>query len=220
MTNYKALAVFFEQTVCIAGILLSIVSLLLHLGRPYFERVRSRVSLRVVADVFWVFYTLLRDGTLFVSVLCGISHLNLDVMADITVGMPFVPFGTLLLAGALFCKAFYNCEEVTRAFRVANGLVMLGALSNVFGYVFVMEAPGEEYAESHRRFWEIMTWLQSNGNHSIAAFLFSLTIIPLLTLGLIACLRFMHVIKPAQRPESSSRPAHADVPAGKMVENV
>ena len=47
MPNVKTLEIWTAQTLCDVGILLSIVSLLLHLGRPNFERILGRLTLRV-----------------------------------------------------------------------------------------------------------------------------------------------------------------------------
>jgi hypothetical protein len=58
-------------------------------------------------------YVLLRDGTLFVAVLLGFWTLNLDLMADIKIGLPFVPLGTVALAAALLLKVLHNTEDVT-----------------------------------------------------------------------------------------------------------
>jgi hypothetical protein len=70
----KALEVWTAQTVCDLGILLSIVSFLLHIGRPYFDRILSRFSLRVAADIWWIVYIVLRDGTLFL-LCCSASRI-------------------------------------------------------------------------------------------------------------------------------------------------
>lgn len=48
----------------------------------------------------------LRDTTLFLAVLFGFFHFNLDIMSDIKVGLPFVPLGTAVLAVALLLKVF------------------------------------------------------------------------------------------------------------------
>ena len=90
MTTVKALEVWTAQTICDLGILLSLVSVLLHAGRPYFERILGRMTLRVAADLWWVMYVVLRDGTLFLALLFGLWHLNLDLMADIKMRDRFI----------------------------------------------------------------------------------------------------------------------------------
>src|SRR3972149_5586277 len=121
MTNVKALEVWTAQTICNIGILLSVVSALLHLGRPYFE-------------------------ALLIAFLLGFWVLNLDLRADIKIGLPFVPLGTVALALALAIKVFSNTEDVARSHMRMVGVVPLAATLNAIGYVVVMEAPGAEYA--------------------------------------------------------------------------
>jgi hypothetical protein len=43
MQTSKALEIWTAQTLCNIGILLSLVSFLLHIGRPYFERIQARL---------------------------------------------------------------------------------------------------------------------------------------------------------------------------------
>jgi hypothetical protein len=182
MSNVKALEIWTAQTLCDVGILLSIVSLLLHLGRPYFERILSRLTLRVAADIWWLLYVVLRDGTLFVAVLLGFWGLNLDLMADIKIGLPFVPFGTVALSAALVLKVFRNSEDVNRSYRWASALVLVGTSLNTIGYVFVMEAPGEEYAAAKSSLWRTLVSWRSNANPEMATVTFYIAIAALFVL--------------------------------------
>lgn len=175
VSNIKALEIWTAQTLCDVGILLSIVSLLLHLGRSYFERILARLTLRVAADVWWLLYVLIRDGSLFLAVLLGFWNLNLDLMADIKIGLPFVPCGTVALAAALMVKVFNNSEDVNRALRLVNSLVLIGTLLNTAGYLLVMEAPGEEYAAAKTRFWQTLVSWRSNANPELATITFYIT---------------------------------------------
>ena len=172
MTNLKALEIWSIQTLCDIGILLSILSFLLHIGRSYFERILARFTLRVAADIWWVVYIALRDGTLLLAALFGFWHLNLDIMADIKVGLPFVPLGTVALAAALLVKVFRNAEDVNRSLRLSTWLVTIGAFLNTIGYVFVMEGPGEEYAASKSAFWQTVQSWKSNENPQLSTVTF------------------------------------------------
>ncbi len=169
MSTAKALEIWTAQTLCDIGILLSIISFCLHIGRPYFERILSRFTLRVAADLWWIVYVALRDGSLFIALLFGILNLNMDLMADIKIGLPFVPLGTVFLAAALVWKVFRNTEDINHAFRITTWLVSIGALLNTLGYVLVMEAPGEEYAAAKTGFWQTMVSWRSNANPGLAA---------------------------------------------------
>lgn len=210
MTTAKALEIWSAQSICDLGILLSIVSLLLHIGRPYFDRILSRFSLRVAADLWWIVYIVLRDGTLFVAVLFGFLNLNLDLMADIKVGLPFVPLGTVALAAALLVKVFRNAEDVNRSYRRATLLVFLGALLNTIGYVMVMEGPGDEYAVAKSAFWQWAESLRSNENPHLATITFFLSWALLVSLSLVALVKAMRLYRSVRRTERT-HVKHANV---------
>ncbi len=199
MTNVKALEIWTAQTICDIGILFSLISFLLHVGRPYFERILARLSLRVAADIWWLLYVVLRDGSLLFAVVFGIWNLNLDLMADIKIGLPFVPFGTVVLAAALFVKVFRNAEDITPSYRMASWLVAFGAALNTIGYVFVMEGPGKEYAAANTYFWQLMHSWRSNTNPELATITFYLTMPLLLLLGGIACVKGLRSMRPNSR---------------------
>jgi hypothetical protein len=183
MSIFKALEIWTAQTLCDVGILLSVLSFLLHIGRPYFERILSRFTLRVAADLWWMVYVVLRDGTLLFALLFGFLNLNLDLMADIKVGLPFVPLGTVALSVALVMKVFYNTEDVNKSFRISTYWVTIGALLNTMGYVLVMEAPGAEYAVAKTAFWQLMHSWRSNENPEFATITFYTTFLMLIAVG-------------------------------------
>jgi hypothetical protein len=76
----KSLEIWTAQTLCVIGILLSAFSFLLHVGRPYFERILGRMTLRVAAELWCLVDVVLRDGSLLFAVLLGFLNLN-GVMA-------------------------------------------------------------------------------------------------------------------------------------------
>lgn len=201
MSTAKALEVWTAQTLCAIGILLSIVSFLLHIGRPYFERILKRFSLRVAADLWWVVYVVLRDGTLFLAFLFGFLNLNLDLMADIKVGLPFVPFGTVALAASLLVKVFHNAEDVNKSFRLSTHLVTLGAFLNTVGYALVMEAPGEEHPAAKNAFWQMLHSWRSNENPQLAALTFYVTFSVLICMAAIATVKAMRLFGKAAPQE-------------------
>lgn len=207
MTNLKALEIWTAQTLCDVGILLSIVSLLLHIGRPYFERILGRLTLRVAADLWWLIYIVLRDGTLFMAVLLGFWGLNLDLMADIKIGLPFVPLGTVALAAALLFKVFSNSEDVTGSYRTVSALVLVGTLLNTIGYVFVMEAPGDEYAAAKSPFWQTLVSWRSNANPQLATITFYIAASLLLVLLAVACIKGFRAMSLCSQPPTKGEAA-------------
>lgn len=200
VTNLKALEIFTAQTLCDIGILLSIVSFLLHIGRSYFERVLGRFTLRVAADIWWVVYIILRDGTLALATIFGFWNLNLDLMADIKVALPFVPLGTVALAAALLVKVFRNAEDVNRSLRLSTWLVTIGALLNTFGFVFVMEGPGDEYPVAKSAFWQTVQSWKSNENPQLATITFYVTFLMLTVLVLIAIVKALQLHRTGEKP--------------------
>lgn len=194
----KALEIWSVQSLCDMGILLSICSFVLHIGRPYFERILSRFTLRVAADLWWMLYVLARDGTLLIAVLLGIWHLNLDLMADIKVGLPFVPAGTVVLAAALLTKVFRNAEDINRAYRTTTWLVSAGALLNLIGWVFVMEGPGDEYSIAQSAFWQTMDSWRSNKNPEMTTVVFHVALAALVVMGVWTTVKAMRLLAKEQ----------------------
>jgi hypothetical protein len=197
ITTLKSLEIWTVQTLCDIGILFSIISFLLHIGRPYFERILGRLTLRAAADLWWIAYIILRDGFLLGAVLLGFWHLNLDIMADIKVGLPFVPLGTVVLAAALLVKTIRNAEDINASYRLCTYLVALGAVLNTFGYVFVMEGPGEEYTASKNVFWQTLYSWRSDVNPGFSTIVFYITFPMLCIIILIALMRALRLFKQA-----------------------
>jgi hypothetical protein len=196
LENYKALEIWTAQTLLNIGILLSFVSFLLHIGRPYFERIQSRISLRVAADLWWLIFVILRDGTLFLAVFLTFLNMNLDLMADIKMGLPFVPLATLTLTASLLIKIFRNAEDLNFYYKLNNYLISIGALFNFIGFVFIMEAPGAEYATAKHPFWQFMVSLRSNRNPELATYTFYFTIIAMIIVIIFALIKFKKSTKP------------------------
>lgn len=189
MTPAKALEIWSVQSLCDLGIVLSILSWLLHIGRPYFERIQARLTLRMAAELWWLGYIGLRDGALLIALLTGLFCLNLDLMADIKIGLPFVPLGTVALAGAVWCKVFRNAEDVNANWRASVRLAGIGALLNMLGFVLVMEAPGGEYEAAKTLFWRTMVSWRSNQNPGLATLTFYLTAATLAVLAIAAAVK-------------------------------
>ncbi len=195
MSIAKDLEVWTAQTLCDTGILLSVIAWALHLGRPYFERILGRFTLRVASDLWWMLYVLVRDGALFGAAILGFLTLNLDLMADIKIGLPFVPLGTLALFAALLTKVFRNTEDVNRAHLRMFQFVGLGALLNGIGYVLVMESPGSEYAASRMAAWAFLDSLRSNKNPALATWTFYGAMGALVILGVWASLQSARLLR-------------------------
>jgi hypothetical protein len=96
-------------------------------------------------------------------------------MADIKIGLPFVPLGMMLLIISLIIKVFRNTEDINKLSRINNYIISAGALLNMLGYILVMEAPGDEYAASQQSFWILMKSWRSNINPLLSTVVFYVT---------------------------------------------
>lgn len=189
MPIHKSLEIWSTQTLCDLGIIFSITSFILYLSRPYFERILNRLTLRVAADLWWLIYIVIRDGLLLISFLFGFLTLNLDLMADIKIGLPFVPIATIFSALALNSKLYKNAEDINKSYRTTAVLVTLAAFFNTIGYVFVMEAPGREYNAAKTTFWQLMKSWRSNTNPNLSEITFYLSFSAIAAIAIIAIIK-------------------------------
>ncbi len=143
----KALEMWTLQNLCDGGIMLGFFVLALVAGRGYLETLKARLSLRVVIEVWETLVDFGADLLLLFAALIGLFITNLDIMADIKVAVPWVPLALWLMGAALIVRAFHGGHVVgSRAWWTALGLIAVACLLNWFGFTFVMEAPGDEYA--------------------------------------------------------------------------
>ena len=168
----KALEVWTLQNLCDMAILGGFAALGLLAGRVYLEMLKRRLTLRVASEMWASLTDLFVDALLTGVALVGLLVTNMDIMADIKIGLPFVPFGFLMLTIALVVRLFHHgCVVGSKAWCVALALVVIGCLANWFGFTFVMEGAGAEYLEHHPSavaFWNGLEHLRSNENPDLA----------------------------------------------------
>jgi len=88
---------FLEGTVAALLPLLWLITLALHLARPYMVRTTQKFSLRLGADIWWLLYVGIRDLVLAVVAIMSFMYLYPDVVvADA------LPIGGSLAAAAIF----------------------------------------------------------------------------------------------------------------------
>jgi hypothetical protein len=168
----KALEIWTLQNLCDIAILAGFVALGLFAGRAYLEKLKSRMSLRVATEAWESFADLGVDVLLAGVALVGLLVTNMDIMADIKIGLPFVPLAFLLMTIALVVRLFHGGSVVgSQAWMVTLALLALGCLANWFGFTFVMEGAGDEYLELHpgaAAFWNGLNHMRSNKNPDLA----------------------------------------------------
>ena len=157
----KSLEVWTLQNFLDLGILLGFVVMGLVLAQPYLYSMRKRLTLRVSVEVWDVLTRVITDLLLAMVVLIGFVMLNPDSMADIKVGLPFLPVATVLFAVALVVRLFHGGHEVgSPGFLFSLWLIFIANLLDVIGFSLVMEAPSSEYLAIHPSpFW---TWVKTN----------------------------------------------------------
>jgi hypothetical protein len=183
----KCLEIWTLQNLAHITIFLSILGFLIHIGRPYALRVVNKFTLRVVADIWWLIYVISRDGAVLISVLFGLMFINLDIMQDIKIAVPFFPVAVLILAIVLLIKLATDIDNNPRMFRLVTLLLGLAALIHFLGFTLVMEAPSPEWMkEINQPFWASLRALRSNLNPHLSMITFYITFPALLVVGFIA----------------------------------
>jgi len=166
----KGLELWSLQCLSDAAILSSFVILALVAGRSYLDEIRRRLTLRVAAEAWETGTDLLIDLLMSFAALVGLFIVNPDILADIKIGLPWVPLGLWLIAVALVVRVFYGGRNAgTTAWWLVLGLVALACLANWFGFTFVMEAAGEEYVKGRPdSLWPALQRMRSDFNHDLA----------------------------------------------------
>jgi len=186
-TVTKALEVWTLQNLADITIVLTILAFLIHIGRPYALRILNRFTLRVAADIWWLTYVISRDGSILLSVVFGLMFINLDIMQDIKIAVPFFPFAVLLMAIVLLIKLATDVDNNPRMFRVVTFLLGLAALLNFVGFTLVMEAASPVWMKQlNQPFWASLRALRSNLNPHLSMVSFYITFPALLVVGFIA----------------------------------
>ena len=159
------------QTVCDLAIALSFVIVALVVGRSYLESIRRRLTLRVAAEAWDVGTDVLIDVLLGFVALVGLLLINPDMMADIKIGLPWIPLAMVLLAVALVLRVFHGGRVVGSAiWWIVLGLLVAGCAANWFGFTFVMEAAdvNDEYKGLAASWWATLQQQRSDFNHPLA----------------------------------------------------
>jgi len=117
---------FLEGTVAALLPLLWLITLALHLARPYMVRTTQKFSLRLGADIWWLLYVGIRDLVLAVVAIMSFMYLYPDVVvADA------LPIGGSLAAAAIFgvmlVKLVADADDDPRAFKLVSTLLGVGS---------------------------------------------------------------------------------------------
>jgi hypothetical protein len=171
---------FIEGTIGAALVMLWLLALALHLGRPYMVRTTGKFTLRLGADLWWIIYVGLRD-LIVVQVFIGSF---IFFYPDVVAGQDLPITGGLaaVCAFAVMLIKLTRPGDETTAFRWQVLLLGLGATLYVVPYFF-----GVQMTELHgQRVDQVMPFLVSSRNLDLALPLCYLSSALVGLLGLIA----------------------------------
>ncbi len=126
---------FVEGTIAAALVILWILSVALHIARPYMVRTTGKFTLRLGADLWWIIYVALRDLILLQVFLGSFIFLYPDVVT----GQDLPITGGLAAAcafAALLIKLMTKGDEDLFWMRIQVALVGLGAVLYLTPYLF------------------------------------------------------------------------------------
>jgi hypothetical protein len=166
----KGLEIWSLQVLGDLAIMLPFLILIMIAGYWYTENLRRRLTLRFWADVWQTSTDLIVDLMMGFVGLVGLFIVNPDIMADIKIGLPWVPLAMVLVSAALVIRVFYGGRVVgSTAWWIVLTLLVVAVAANWFGFTFVMEAAGEEYLKSHTAsIWPTLQRMRSDFNPDLA----------------------------------------------------
>src|SRR3989475_12404418 len=95
------------------------MTLMLHLGRPYVLRVLRRCGLRLGADIWWMSYLLIRDALMLITFALSWIFFQPNIVA--TAALPITaPLAALLLLLALAVKLSRRVDDRSEERRVGK----------------------------------------------------------------------------------------------------
>jgi hypothetical protein len=183
----KALEVWTLQNLLNLSIILGIIALGLALVQQYYESLKKHLTLRVSIEIWNMVTVLFVDLILVFVVMVGFVVLNPDIMADIKIGLPFIPIAIILFAVALILRLFHGGHHLSNPnFMRSLWIMFIANILNIVGFTFVMEAPSKAYLKNHpSSFWTFLkTQLRSNANLELSQVTF-LICFPILIIVLI-----------------------------------
>ncbi len=159
-----------------------ILTLALHLSRPYMLRMLHKFTLRFGADIWWLAYVLLRDAVMLMTFALGIVLFYPDLVK--VNALPLTgSLATALLLVALAVKLTRDADDNATDFRITTGLVLAASALYLVPQVFGVEAADQDYLSG------VSAFLTTNSNLDWA--------IPLLYasyLGLIATAGYLFAV--------------------------
>jgi len=116
-----------------------VLTVILHLSRPYMLRTIRKLSLRFGADVWWLSYVLVRDGVMLITFALSLVFIFPNLV--MTIDLPLTaPIAGLLLFASLYVKLLYDTDDDFQAYRVSTALLATGAGFYLIPQIFAIES--------------------------------------------------------------------------------
>ena len=120
-----------------------VLTLALILSRPYMIRMLHKFTLRFGADIWWLSYVLLRDGSMLMTFALGIVFFYPNLVKGNALPLTG-SLATALLLVALAVKLTRDADDNPTDFRITTGLVLAGSALYLVPQVFGVESADQE----------------------------------------------------------------------------
>jgi hypothetical protein len=176
-----------------------VITIMLHLARPYMFRTVKKLSLRFGADVWWLSYVLVRDGMMLTTF--ALSLVFLFPNLDVTIPLPLTaPIAGLLLFASLYVKLLYDSDDDLQSYRVSTILLAAGAGFYLIPQIFAIETASQPWLAGFSNF------MTSTSN---TAWVGPIVIVSMIGYGVIGGLIFQQVVVRGSRFGEKAQPAAA-----------
>ena len=182
-----------------------ILTLALHLSRPYMMRMLHKFTLRFGADIWWLAYVLIRDAVLLMTFGLGIVLFYPDLVKGASLPLTGSLATALLLVG-LAVKLTRDADDNAADFRLVTTLILVASALYLIPQVFGVEAADQDYLKG------ISTFLTTSSNLDWAMPLLYLSYVVLIATAvyLFTVVTFLKVKEPvSRRPRVAPTPERA-----------
>jgi hypothetical protein len=174
-----------------------VLTIILHLARPYMLRTVKKLSLRFGADVWWLSYVLVRDGVMLTTFALSMIFLFPNLLG--TVALPLTaPLAGLFLFASLYVKLLYDSDDDFQTYRVSTAFLAVGAALYLVPQIFAIESTSQGWLSG------VVNFLTSTSNQ---AWMGPILIVSMVGYGVIGGLIFQQVAirgrRFGQRPEAA-----------------
>ncbi len=166
----KGLEVWSLQTLLDIGILFIFFALGLIAFKVYLDKYREKLTLRLSVEIWEILISIFIDILMILAFLIGFFTTNPDIMADIKIGLPWIPIAFLLMGVSFVLRAFYGGNNLnSKSWYVVFFTLILSAIFSWFGFTFVMEGATVEYFKStYPHFWSYLHNMRSDLNRDLS----------------------------------------------------